>query len=223
MLNTEHLAPLQKKVTLDIDTTEIVAHKAEAQWTYKYTVINCSCQSMGKTPYIKESQGLPLFYGPNPWTAYFFALIFTFKALCQWSGILRKPDRLWWSIFAIPPAQDNLAFIKQCQQSLPEGCILNVLRIDAAGYQIKVIEYCDEHGIDKKGKAISGQSTYRTSFCIGNYEKAFTLVIQRKALKGQASLNLDSQDNSKGISLGGYIYRAIATNRDGLSDNQIVH
>ncbi len=31
--------------------------------------------------------------------------------------------------------------------------------------------------IDKKGKAVSGQDTYRTSFCIGNYEKPFTLII----------------------------------------------
>ncbi len=101
----------------------------------------------------------------------------------------------------VPPAQDNLAFIKQCQQSLPSGCTLKALRIDAAGYQTKIIQYCDEEGIeyairaktsatmraqiaalsdsnwqpllDKQGKAINGQQTYRTSFCIGNYEKAF--------------------------------------------------
>ena len=47
-----------------------------------------------------------------------------------------------------PPAQDNLAFIKQCQQSLPEGCTLNALRIDAAGDQIKIIQHCDEEGIE---------------------------------------------------------------------------
>ncbi len=34
---------------------------------------------------------------------------------------------------------------------------------------------------------------------------------------------MDSQDSPDGISLGGYRYRAIATNRDGLSDSQIVH
>ena len=202
-----------KKVTLDIDATEIVAHKAEAQWTY-----NKNKGSMPMVGHIAE-------------TGQVVAVDF------------RKGN--------IPPVQDNLAFIKQCQQSLPEGCILNALRIDAAGYQTKIIEYCDEHGIDyairaktsaamraqievasdsdwqplidKKGKAISGQATYRTSFCIGNYEKAFTLVIQRKALKGQASLDLDSQDSSEGVGLGGYIYRAITTNRNGLSDSQIVH
>ena len=34
---------------------------------------------------------------------------------------------------------------------------------------------------------------------------------------------MDSQENSDEISLGGYVYRAIATNRDGLSDSHIVH
>jgi len=37
------------------------------------------------------------------------------------------------------------------------------------------------------------------------------------------NLDLDSEDDSEGVSMGGYIYRAIATNRDGLSDSQIVH
>jgi len=202
-----------KKVTLDIDATEIVAHKTDAEWTYN------------------KNKGFMPMVGHIAETGQIVAVDF------------RKGN--------VPPAQDNLAFIKQCQQSLPEGCTLNALRIDAAGYQTKIIEYCDEHGIsyairaktsasmraqiesasesdwqpliDKKGKAIRDQETYRTSFCIGDYEKAFTLIIQRKALKGQTSLDLDSQDSSAGISLGGYLYRAIATNRDELSDSQIIH
>jgi hypothetical protein len=69
----------------------------------------------------------------------------------------------------------------------------------------------------------NGQETYRTRFCIGDYEKAFTLIIQRKLIKGQASLDLESQDGSDEINLDGYVYRAIATNRDMLSDSQIIH
>jgi len=202
-----------KKVTLDIDATEIVAHKADAQWTYN------------------KNKGFMPMVGHIAETGQVVAVDF------------RQGN--------VPPAQDNLAFIQQCQQSLPTGCTLKALRIDAAGYQTKIIQYCDEQGIDyairaktspamraqikavsdsdwqplinKKGMAISGQETYRTSFCIGDYEKAFTLVIQRKAIQGQTSLDLDSQENSDGISLGGYVYRAIATNRDGLSDSHIVH
>ncbi len=202
-----------KKVTLDIDATEIVAHKAQAQWTYN------------------KNKGFMPMVGHIAETGQVVAVDF------------RQGN--------VPPAQDNLAFIQQCQQSLPKGCSLKALRIDAAGYQIKIIEYCDEQGIDyairaktspamraqieaasdsdwqplldKQGEAISGQDTYRTSFCIGDYEEAFTLVIQRTALKGQASLDLDSQESSDAISQGGYIYRAIATNRDKLSDSQVVH
>ena len=56
--------------------------------------------------------------------------------------------------------------------------------------------------LDKKGEAVSGQNAYRTSFCIGDYEKAFTLIIQRTAVIGQTSLDLDSPNSSYGISSG---------------------
>ncbi|WP_456377154.1 transposase [Thiolapillus sp.] len=42
-------------------------------------------------------------------------------------------------------------------------------------------------------------------------------------MNGQVNLDLDTQDNPDGISMGGYVYRAIATNRDELSDSQVVH
>ncbi len=163
----------------------------------------------------------------------------------------------------VPPAKDNLAFIQQCQQSLPQGCTVKALRIDAAGYQTKIIAYCDKQGIeyairaktsaalrtqiesanasdwqpllDKKDAPIGDQNTCRTSFCIGAYEKPFTLIMQRTAVSGQARLDLDSsadsedssKDNSENsaeeINAGAYIYRGIATNRDSLSDSEIVH
>ena len=203
----------RKKVTVDIDATEIVAHKADARWTYN------------------KNKGFMPMVGHIAETGQVVAVDF------------RQGN--------IPPAQDNLAFIQQCQQSLPEGCALEALRIDAAGYQTNIIEYCDEQHIqyairarssaamraqieaasdsnwlplfDQQGEAVCGQDTYRTSFCIGDYAKAFTLIIQRTALSGQASLDLDSQDSADGISLGGYTYRAIATNRDELSDSEIIH
>lgn len=202
-----------KKVTLDIDATEIVAHKAEAQWTYN------------------KNRGFMPMVGHIAETGQVVAVDF------------RQGN--------VPPAQDNLAFIRQCQRSLPEGCSLKRLRIDAAGYQTKIIQACDHEGIeyairakssaamraqikqvrdsdwqhllDKQGKTIMGQETYRTSFCIGDYNKAFTLIIQRKPLQGQLNLSLDSEDSVEGINLGGYVYRAIATHRDKLSDSYIIH
>ena len=202
-----------KKVTLDIDATEIVSHKAQAQWTYN------------------KHKGFMPMVGHIGQTGQVVSVDF------------REGN--------IPPAQDNLAFIKQCQQALPAGCLLDALRIDAAGYQTNIIQYCDNQGIDyairaktsaamraqieaakdldwrplldQQGTPISGQETYRTSFCIGDYEKAFTLIVQRNALQGQASLDLGTQNSASELNLGRYVYRAIATNRDSLSDSQIVH
>ena len=75
----------------------------------------------------------------------------------------------------------------------------------------------------KQGKPIAGQETCRTSHCMGDYETPFTLIIQRKSLHGQASLDLNSQEEAEELHDNGYLYRAIATNRDQLSDSEIVH
>ena len=202
-----------KQVTLDIDATEIVADKADAAWTYN------------------KNKG-------------FMPMVGHIAEIGQVAAVDFRQGN-------VPPAQDNLGFIQQCQRSLPAGCTVKALRIDAAGYQTGIIKYCDENGIeyairakssaalreqieavkdsdwqpleDKKGNAVIGEDTYRTSMCIGDYEKAFTLVIQRKAIQGQASLDLDSQENAAEISQDGYMYRAIATNRDELSDSEIIH
>jgi hypothetical protein len=202
-----------KKVTLDIDATEIIAHKAEAQWTYN------------------NNKGFMPMVGHLAQTGQVVAVDF------------REGN--------VAPAKDNLAFIKQCQQSLPEGCSINALRIDAAGYQTDIIQYCEDEGIeyairaklsptlraqieaasdsdwqplmDKGGEPVSGQDTYRTSFCIGNYKQSFTLIIQRTAVPGQTSLDLGSPDGAEEINLEGYLYRAIATNREGLGDSEIIH
>lgn len=77
--------------------------------------------------------------------------------------------------------------------------------------------------INKKGVEAISEETGRTSFCIGNYENTFTLVIQRKAIEGQTSLDLEIESDSESLSSDGYIYRAIATNRDELSDSELVH
>ena len=201
------------KVTLDIDATEIVSNKTSADWTYK--------QNKGFMPMV----------GHIAQTGQIVAVDF------------RQGN--------VPPNKDNLAFIKQCQQSLPKGIRLDALRIDSAGYQTGIIQYCDEQGIDyairakssasmreqiasikesdwqpllnHQGKVVKGEAVCRTSFCIGDYDKAFTLVIQRKAIEGQTDLEFASEDDTDEASINGYIYRAIATNRNSLSDSDIVH
>ncbi|CAC9428565.1 hypothetical protein [uncultured Gammaproteobacteria bacterium] len=40
------------------------------------------------------------------------------------------------------PNTDNLSFIKICQNALPKGTNIKKLRIDAAGYQASIVDYC---------------------------------------------------------------------------------
>lgn len=203
----------RKGITLDIDATEIIAEKCDAQWTYN------------------KNQGYMPMVGHVAETGQVVACDF------------RDGNT--------SPAKNNVEFIHQCQQSLPENCFVQSLRIDAAGYQTKIIQKCDDENIqyairakmsstikayinslkdedwrsliDKKGNEISGQDTCRTVHCIGDYEKAFNLVIQRTRIKGQAELDLESGNTEEEIVSGGYVYRSIATNHDEWSDSKIIH
>jgi hypothetical protein len=48
----------------------------------------------------------------------------------------------------VAPAKHNFEFIQQCQKALHRECTLGALYIDAAGYQARAIQYCDEQKID---------------------------------------------------------------------------
>ena len=58
----------------------------------------------------------------------------------------------------VAPAKDNLAFIQHCEASLPEGVSLRCVRIDAAGYQADIVNYCENHGIQFVIRAPMNQS-----------------------------------------------------------------
>ncbi len=75
--------------------------------------------------------------------------------------------------------------------------------------------------LSHKGDATPGPSTYRTLHFMGDYEQAFTVVVQRKELKGQVDLEVLQSDEE--VCAQGYIYRAIATNRETMTDSQIIH
>ena len=151
-----------------------------------------------------------------------------------------------------PPAKDNLAFIEQCQSALPYGCFVQNLRIDAAGYQVKIIQSCEQHDIYyairakmsaaikeqievfndkdwqpliyKNGEQSSSQSTCRIIHWMTDHETPLNLVIQRKALKGQSELALNEATADKTeITHQGYLYRAIVCNRENWTDSQIIH
>lgn len=97
-------------MTLDIDATEIVAHKTDAEWTYS--------KNKGFMPMVKQITDAGQIVSVD----------------------FRKGNA--------PPAQARFEFIKQCQQALPAGCSVNALRIYAVGYQTRIIQYCDEEGIE---------------------------------------------------------------------------
>ena len=202
----------RKKVTLDIDATEIVANKADAQWTY-----NKNKGYMPMVGHIAETGQV---------------------VSCDF----RQGNAA--------PAKENFEFIQQCQRALPHGCTVGALRIDAVGYQTRIIQYCDEQKIDyairatmsprikkhiselnkgdwqplvkRDGSNSEHRHTYRMPHCIGDYDKAFDLVIQRQPIR-QSTLDLGDGSDSETYSVQGYIYRAIATNRFSLTDSQVIH
>ena len=201
-----------KKVTLDIDATEVVVNKADAQWTYN------------------KNKGYMPMVGHIAETGQIVACDF------------RQGNAA--------PAKENFEFIKQCQKALPHGCSVGALRIDAAGYQTRIIQYCDEQHIDyairatmspsikqhidalnerhwlplvkRDGSLSQRQQTYRMLHCIGDYDKAFDLVVQRQPIR-QSTLDLGDESDSETHCVQGYIYRAIATNRATLTDSQVIH
>ncbi|MBT3967629.1 MAG: IS1380 family transposase, partial [Gammaproteobacteria bacterium] len=100
----------KREVTLDIDASEIVANKSEAQWTYK--------KNRGYMPMVGHIAEVSQIVG------------------CDF----REGNAA--------PAKENLEFIQQCEKGLPEGVSVKRLRIDSAGYQVKIIQYCDQQGIE---------------------------------------------------------------------------
>ena len=202
-----------KGITLDIDATEIISQKADAQWTYK--------KNQGYMPMVGHIAEVGM------------------VVACDFrSG-------------NTSPAKDNLAFIQQCKSALPRDCYIKALRIDAAGYQAKIIQYCEEQAIHyairakmsasikeyieareekdwkplihKNGEASQHQSTCHTVHWLSGHETPLTLVIQRKAIKGQIELDMDTATDSTKLTQQGYIYRCIVTDQEDWTDSQIIH
>ena len=202
-----------KGITLDIDATEIISHKADAQWTYT--------KNQGYMPMVGHIAEV---------------------------GMVVACD---FRTGNTSPAKDNLAFIQQCRSALPRDCYVKSLRIDAAGYQTKIIQYCEDQSIhyairakmstgikdhietlddkdwqpliDKDGGASQDQSTCRMVHWIADHETPLTLVIQRKAIKGQFELGEDEPIDRTEMTGQGYIYRGIVTDQEDWTDSQIIH
>lgn len=201
-------------VTLDIDATPVLAYKRDAQWTY-----------LGERGYMP--------------------MLGHIGETGQVAGCEFRAGN-------VAPAADNLGFIETCVAGLPAGVSVRYLRVDAAGYQGAVFEYCDAHEIEyvvratrsdemkawiaarpesvwrpltRDGEAVDGQETCRGVWAMDGYKEAFTLVVQRTRKGGQQALDLgeDGTEDETTMTDGRYVYRALATNRDTLTDSELVH
>ena len=126
------------------------------------------------------------------------------------------------------------------------------MRIDAVGYQVKIIQHCEQHGIYyairakmsaavkeqiealsdkdwqpliyKNGEQSTHQSTCRIVYWMTDHETPLNLVIQRKVLKGQSELDIDIETaDTTEITHQGYLYRAIVCNYENWTDSRIIH
>ena len=203
-----------REVTLDIDATPVLAHKREAHRTY-----------LGARGYMP--------------------MLGHIGETGQAAGCEFRAGN-------VAPAEDNAGFIKTCVAGLPAGVSVRRLRADAASYQGAVFAYCDEQEweyvirakrsdemkawigerpasawtpLERDGQAVDGQATCRGVWAMEDYKKAFTLVVQRTRKGGQQALDLgeDGLEDETTMTDGRYSYRALATNRDELTDSEIVH
>jgi len=198
-----------KHITLDIDASEIISNKKEAKKTYKF--------NQGYMPMVGH--------------------------IAEINHVIQTDFREG----NIAPKTENLEFIEKCVSNLPKGVKLKNLRIDCAGYQKSIIKYCDEEEIHFAIRAIksksltsyinnldeskwdpviksdgteSQMSSHRTTHNISDYKKPFTLIIQRTPKSGQLELDIGSPSDA--IESNGYVYRAIATSLDHMSDSEVI-
>ena len=205
----------RKQITLDIDATVIESNQRAAQFTYK--------KYRGYTPMI----------GHIGETGQVVATEF------------REGNE--------SANKKNLEFIQRCQSALPDGVSVSHVRIDAAGYQAAVINHAVDNGmgfalrtkmdssvketlsgiqdcdwqplIYRDGSESDTEQVCRTVHVMTKTPQAFTLVVQRKRIEDDENSQLDIFINSddETVARGRYIYRAIATHLEELSDSELVH
>ena len=139
----------------------------------------------------------------------------------------------------IPPAADNYQFVIKCISQLPNGKRIKHLRADAASYQTKIIQYCDDNDISytiggemsnslKREISIieddlwiaevdrygikTGREITSLKWNIGNYKKDILLIISRNKIK-----NPNLFEKAK------YHYHIVATNMFDTDIQEVLH
>jgi len=121
------------------------------------------------------------------------------------------------------PGSRNLEFLKYCEGQMPKGKKIKAFRADSAAYQAKVINYCQDKGIqyaiggdlDQAVKKVIGAMKddewrpYQNGFigdtvhCMNETKEAFRLVVIRRPFQSDLFSNEESPQR----------YTVIATNR----------
>lgn len=151
----------------------------------------------------------------------------------------------------VAPATRNLEFIHLCEAALPTGVTVSAIRIDAAGYQVEIVDMCIERQLkfairakmspslkkeiqacqeaqwqpllDAEGCPVPGESTLRLVHAMEKSRSAFTLIVQRCLIQGQQDLDFDTSEDQETLRSGAYLYRAIAVSPESaLTDSQWV-
>ena len=152
---------------------------------------------------------------------------------------------------SVSPNARNFEFVRQCERALPKGVKVHRARIDAAGYQARIINHFTSRGIgyavrarldasvveqiraldesrwqpfiERDGTASETQQTARFLHSMNDTPEAFAVVVQRLRKSGQQELELDCPQAGDTLSQGGYIYRALATSFCRWSDSRVIH
>ena len=204
-----------KSLTLDIDATEVIAHKSTALWTYKG---NKGCMPMlGHIAETGQVVAYDFREGNVPPSKDNLAFI----QHCVQS----LPEGFAFKALRADAASYQQSIIEYCEQHSMAYAIRAKMSKNIRVMIGQIVDADWQPILDNSGKA-TGQSTCRTVHCIGDYEKSFCLVIQRQAKTGQLEIELEDATNEIGANdeyqNQHYIYRCIATNMDAKTDLEII-
>lgn len=143
----------------------------------------------------------------------------------------------------VAPADKNLEFIKQCAMQLPIGRRFDRIRIDSAGYQAKIFNYCDEQKIKftisapldssiqkaikqvddtKWEKLSSNEKVAEVIHTMIDTKNAFRLIIVKKDITPMLPTLEDTLTDEEKAQYYQELHYCIATNDNDLTPKEII-
>lgn len=208
-----------KSITLDIDATLTTSSNINAQWSYK------------------KVRGYMPMVGHVAETGTILAVDFRDGNVSPKAEnhefIKRCENALPGGVHLAKLRADSAAYQREILDDLIDREIGFAIRaVKSQHLKQDILDVKEENwqpSLDRKGRAIEGDETTRIVHSMHDSAHAFTLIVQRTEIKGQLELDLpasETQNNKSDdetIADTIYMYRAIATNLDHLSNDEIVH